>query len=37
MADALKAQGNKAFTEKNWDEAMYTASNHSLASVTADK
>ena len=23
MADALKAEGNKAFTEKNFDEAMY--------------
>lgn len=31
MADALKAQGNKAFTEKNWDEAMYAVSIFSLA------
>lgn len=34
MADVLKAQGNKAFTEKNWEEAMYAASNLSLASVS---
>ena len=25
MADALKAEGNKAFTEKRFDEAMYVA------------
>lgn len=33
MADTLKAEGNKAFTEKNWEEAMYAASNLSLASA----
>lgn len=31
MADALKAQGNKAFTEKNWEEAMYAYSIESPA------
>ena len=26
MADALKAEGNKAFAEKKFDEAMYATS-----------
>lgn len=26
MADALKAEGNKAFTEKKFEEAMYVTS-----------
>jgi len=35
MADALKAEGNKAFAEKKFEEAMYVPIKYSLRFLIA--
>jgi hypothetical protein len=36
MADALKAEGNKAFAAKNFEEAVYVQTNINIESVLTD-